>query len=132
MAVIELARKTRGGHARGAKSDLRVYATRENSKKRGRWSLGIRVSEATMKRLRWILGDFVAASFNDETQSWTLCRVSDRTGNALSGQGKKTGSGTVRFAIDESHLGPFGLDSGEGYDCVLVSSDTEAAVFTRV
>lgn len=128
MAVIELVRKCRGGRAPGIKSDLRVYATREK-RNQHRISIGIRVSESVMKRLRWIVGDLVRASFDDAKREWSLRRVSDKTGNRLSGQGRTDGAGTVRFACDASDLSVFCLDGDEGYDCRFISCDGDVAVF---
>jgi hypothetical protein len=82
-----------------------------------------------MKRLRWIVGDHVSALFDDEAKTWTVRRVADRKGNALSGQGRTGGSGTVRFAVEEPQLAVFGLVGGEGYDANLVSDDGDCAVF---
>ncbi len=131
MAVISLVRKSHGRSASGA-SDLRVYATAERKKsgEPSRYSIGLRVSEPCMKRLRWILGDHVSAEFDDEAMTWTLRRVSDEQGNCLSGQGKNGGSGTVRFAVDESQMRTFGLSLGEGYDASLASEDQGIAVFS--
>ncbi len=133
MAVIELVRKSRGGRVGSVKSDLRVYCTKETvkpgSKSRARFSVGLRVSEATMKRLRWIMGDRVSASYDNEALTWSIRRVSDRKGNALSGQGKNRGSGTVRFAVDETQLAAFGLELGCGYDADFISDDLDCAVF---
>lgn len=128
MAVIELVRKCRGGRSPGIKSDLRVYATIEK-RQQHRFSIGIRVSESVMKRLRWLVGDLVRASFDDGRREWSLRRVSDNTGNRLSGQGRKDGAGTVRFAVEKDDLAVFGLDGDSGYDCCLVSCDGDVAVF---
>lgn len=130
MAVISLMRKSHGRSA-GQASDLRVYATAERDKSGApsRYSIGLRVSEACMKRLRWILGDHVSAEFDDEAMTWTLRRVSDEQGNCLSGQGRNGGSGTVRFAVDESQMRAFGLRCGDGYDASLSSEDQGVAVF---
>jgi hypothetical protein len=108
-----------------------VYATSEKNKTGEpiRYSVGLRVSESCMKRLRWIIGDHVAADFDNEAMTWTLRRVSDQQGNCLSGQGKNGGSGTVRFAVDESELQTLGLSLGQGYDGSLKSEDQGAAVF---
>lgn len=127
MPVFELVRKS-SSRGPGPKSDLRVFATKESGSK-GRSSVGIRVSEPAMKRLRWLVGDFVTASFDDASFTWTIRRVADERGNRLSGQGKKDGCGTVRFAVDESDLPSLSLSLGSGYDCVLVSCDGESAVF---
>ncbi|MEY3203922.1 MAG: hypothetical protein RLZZ21_253 [Planctomycetota bacterium] len=129
MAVIELMRKSKGGRVACAQSDLRVYFTRETSKTRPRFSVGLRVSEQVMKRLRWIVGDHVSAAYDNEAKTWSIRRVADRKGNALSGQGKKGGSGTVRFAVDESQMEAFGIEVGDGYDAELVSDDGDLAVF---
>lgn len=130
MAVIELCRKSRGGRGVGPKSDLRVYATREHGSKK-RFSVGIRLSETVMRRLRWLVGDLVRASFDDTTATWTVKRVADKTGNSLSGQGRKDGAGTVRFAVDQGDLSVFGLTGDEGYDCSLVDADGDSATFMR-
>lgn len=132
MAVIELMRKAKGGRPTGTKSDLRVYVTREKGRpgSAGRFSIGLRVSETCMKRLRWIIGDHVSASFDDEAVTWTLRRVADRKGNALSAQGKNRGAATVRFAVEESHMPTFGLEVGEGYDATLTSDEGDCAVFS--
>lgn len=130
MAVIELCRKSRGGRAPGPKSDLRVYATQEKGRN-GRSCIGIRVHESVMKRMRWIVGDYVRASFDDSANTWSLRRVTDQTGNRLSDQGRKDGVGTVRFAVEEPELYVFGLESGSGYDCTLIECDGEVAVFRR-
>jgi hypothetical protein len=131
MAVIQLVRKSNGGRSTGSQSDLRVYATRETPSKRGavRYSIGLRVSESTMKRLRWLVGDYVSADFDDEAKTWTVRRVADKKGNALSGQGKGGKSATVRFAVEQSQLAIFGLDVGEGYDSQLIDDDGDCAVF---
>ena len=130
MAVIELCRKSRGGRAHGRKSDVRVYCTREKRKK-PTVAIGIRLNETVMRRLRWIVGDFVRASFDDSSMTWTLRRVADKTGNRLSGQGRGDGAGTVRFSVDGEDLTAFGLDGDEGYDCSLVASDSESATFRK-
>lgn len=131
MAVIELVRKAQGGRSTTIGSDLRVYATRETDKKgrSRRYSVGLRVSGETMKRLRWIIGDHVKAVFDDAVKTWTVRRVSAKEGNALSGQGRNSGCGTVRFAVDESALSVFGLVGGEGYDAELLSDEGDCAVF---
>jgi len=130
MAVISLVRRSHG-RTGGQASDLRVYATAERNKAGlpCRYSVGIRVSESCMKRLRWIIGDRVTADFDDEAMTWTVRRVTEGHGNCLSGQGKSGGSGTVRFAIEESQMKQFGLKYGDGYDCEFVSEDSGAAVF---
>lgn len=128
MAVIELCRKSKGGRAAGPKSDLRVYVTKETGGKQ-RFSVGIRVSETVMKRLRWLVGDYVKASFDDATMVWTLVRVADESGNRLSGQGRKDGAGTVRFAVEDHHLTAFGLSEEPGYNAALFSADGDSASF---
>jgi hypothetical protein len=128
MAVIELFRKSRGGRASGPKSDLRVYSTTESGG--NRYSIGIRVSAEVMKRMRWLVGDYVRASFDDATMEWSLRRVADESGNRLSSQGRKAGGdGTVRFAVDADGLKRFGLAPHAGYDCSLVSAGNDSACF---
>lgn len=129
MAVIELARKSKGGVRMSDASDLRVYCTTESAKKGGRHSIGIRVRNSVMKRLRWMIGDKVVAKFDDERKTWTVERVTDGTGNALSSQGHNEGHGTVRFACDSLVADRCGLTNGGGYDCRMISSDEKRAVF---
>ena len=130
MAVIDLCRRSRGGRPSGAKSDVRVYAAKEKGSKK-RFSIGVRLSDTVMRRLRWIVGDLVRASFDDTSMTWTLRRVADKTGNRLSGQGRKDGAGTVRFCVDASQLSALGLDGDEGYDCTLVNADGDSASFRK-
>jgi hypothetical protein len=85
-----------------------------------------------MKRLRWIIGDNVSASYDNEALTWSLRRVADSKGNTLSGQGKNGGSGTVRFAVEESQLAAFRLEIGGGYDANLISDDGDCAVFKAI
>ena len=128
MAVIELCRKSKGGRSNGPKSDLRVYTTRESGPSR-RFSIGLRINETVMRRLRWLVGDYVRASFDDSAMTWTIKRVADKTGNRLSGQGRNNGDGTVRFAIERSDMEAFGLTGDEGYDCSLLDADSDSATF---
>lgn len=82
--------------------------------------------------MRWIAGDMVVASFDEDAVAWTIRRVTDeRRGNRLSDGGKqKNGSCTVRFAMSKEDIARVGLQVGEpGYDCTLLSADSDSAVF---
>lgn len=130
MSVIEFTRLAKGGpRAAGPMSDLRVFPT-VNTKDR-RIGFGIRVSAEIMKKMRWLEGDFVTARFDNELMTWTIRRVTDsRIGNKLSSGGKKAASATVRFCMVSQDLGPICLTAGaEGYDCKLLSSEADCAVF---
>lgn len=127
MAVIELTRRANGRQGSKTKSDLRVYGV---SEKKGRMSVGLRVSDSCMKRIGWSVGDRVTASFDDETHTWTIQKATDRKkGNALSGHSKGGGSGTVRFVIERMQFAPLRLNGTEGYDAYLVSFDADRATF---
>jgi hypothetical protein len=128
MTVIEFKRKAHGGRKTGGKSDLRVYSCKESGGE-DRFSVGLRVGASAMKRMRWLVGDFVTVAFDDSAMQWTITRVSDNAGNKLSRQGRDTGDATVRFRIDKDQLSRVGLVEGSGYDCTLVSSESESAVF---
>jgi hypothetical protein len=127
MAVIEFCRRSKGGRGPREKSDLRVYATAETGGER--FSIGIRVNCAVMKRMRWLVGDLVRATFDDTNMKWTLRRVADETGNRLSAGGKKSGDATVRFAVDKSLLTSLCLSEGGSYDCELTDTEGDVAVF---
>jgi hypothetical protein len=132
MAIIELARKGRTCRIGSSVAALRVYAVDDKHEvvhKKTRFQVALRVSSAAMRKLKWIAGDRVTALFDDENRTWTLTRVSDRNGNALSGKGKKTGTATVRFSVTRDQLSAFGLREGEGYDADLVSDEGDAGVF---
>jgi hypothetical protein len=126
MAVIEFARIGQGGRRAGEACDLHVYATQD---KKGRMSLGLRVSGKVMARMRWIIGDYVKASYDGDNKRWTLTRVpADGGGNKLSAQGKTDGHGTVRFAIDpkvEARIFP----NSESHSAKLVDASESSAIF---
>jgi len=126
MAVIELCRRSKGGRRPTEKSDLRVYASQESGA--DRFSVGLRVNGTLMKRMRWLVGDLVRATFDDSNMTWSVRRVADQTGNRLSAGGKKSGDATVRFAIERDLLASFALSEGGAYDCSLVETDGDVAV----
>ena len=130
MSVLEFTRLSRGRARKpGPMSDLRVFPTL-NTKDR-RIGFGIRVGAEIMKKMRWLEGDFVTARFDNELMTWTIRRVTDsRVGNKLSSGGKKGASATVRFCVVTQDLSPICLtEGGEGYDCKLISSEADCAVF---
>jgi hypothetical protein len=130
MAGFVLGRKSHGGGRGRDMSDLRVFASGESD---GTFSIGLRVSESVMKRMRWLHGDSVVASFDDEGMVWTIRRVADsKKGNRLSNCGRTTSHGTVRFTAVEEWLAQAGLSAGDGYDCKLKSSDGESASFVML
>lgn len=131
MPVFDLERISRGGgRSPGPLSDLRVYGCRERD---GTCSIGLRVSGATMKRMRWMQGDSVVAQFDSDAMCWTIRRVPDaghgKKGNKLSGCGRETKTGTVRFSVNTELLAHAGLVAGSGYDCKMTSSEGDAAKF---
>lgn len=129
MGVIDFRRMGRGGGNNGGElSDLRVYATSYKDSNHKRQAIGLRVSPAVMKRMRWIAGDKVVASFNDAEMQWTLKRVHTSDGNVLSCV-KGERSASVKFSCDASTVKACGLEVGNGYDCRIVSDDGDTAVF---
>jgi len=90
------------------------------------------VSAAILKRVRWIAGDFVTLDYDDGTSTFTMRRVDDTDGNALSEKGgNKGGMLTVRYSIDANAVPQLGLECGHGYDCDLVAVSGDSVLFKR-
>jgi hypothetical protein len=128
--IIELRRRSFG--KRGAsKSDVRVYKTGRAGKHRG-LNLGVRVTARVLTECDWKLGDCVVVDFDVVKGVFSMRRTDDKSGNALSAQGKvASGDGTVRFAVDTTHLRLFGLEDVGGYDCSVVSATSDVLTFRR-
>lgn len=130
MGVITFNRMVRGGRKVGELSDMRVYVHEKGDR---RSYVALRISPKVMRLLRWKTGDQVTASYDTSSKQWTLRRVTDNSGNSLSSQGHKTGSGTVRFVTPASQFKSIGFDGGSGgYECALLRDDPDVAVFERV
>ena len=131
MAVIELRRKSRGSRVAGEKSDIRVYVTGSRRKPSTRLNLGVRLSEAVLKRVRWLEGDSVTLDYDESSDIWTMRRVTDNSGNSLSQQGKSGPDLTVRYAIEPGHVSQFGLNLHTGADCDVIDVIENAVLFRR-
>lgn len=130
MAVIQLRRKA-GGHRRGEKSDVRIYVTSRKGKPQSGLNLGVRLSNDVLKRVRWLNGDSVTLDYDESTDAWTMRRVTDNSGNALSQQGKNGGDLTVRYAIEPHHVVQFGLDVHRSAECHVMDVIDNAMLFKR-
>jgi hypothetical protein len=131
MAVIQLRRKSGGGRPAGEKSDVRVYVTSRRGKPQSGLNLGVRLSHTVLKRVRWLNGDSVTLGYDESSDTWTMRRVTDNSGNALSQQGKNGGDLTVRYAIEPDHVAQFGLDVHRGADCHVIDVIENAVLFKR-
>jgi hypothetical protein len=131
MAVIELRRRCGGRTGPGRKSDFRVFMTKKKADSQSGFALGVRVSESVLKKVRWLEGDNVTVDFDSSTDTFTMRRVTDDSGNALSGQGKDGRALTVRYVVDQENVSLFGVDPGKGCDCELVTVTGDAVLFKR-
>jgi len=92
-----------------------------------------------MRRIGWLSGDLVTARCEmpdgSNTVMVSLTRTTDETtGCRLTDQGKKDGSGNVRFTVSQSALDKIFTNCVKGYDGRLAAIDTAAgrAVFEVV
>ena len=100
-------KRDRGSQGPWADGDLLVSRVKEGGKS-DREALSVRVHQDVMKRLRWIIGDYVTLRFADESATQIILDRVDGPGNfgmRLCGDKKKSNvHGTVRFAADKSLL----------------------------
>ena len=128
--IIELRRRAFGQRGKG-KSDVRVYKTGRAGKHRG-LNIGVRVTAPVLIQCDWKMGDCVIVDYDVVKGVFSMRRTDNKSGNALSAQGKVTsGDGTVRFAVDTTHLRLFGLEDVSGYDCSVVSATSDVLTFKR-
>lgn len=131
MAVIQLRRRSGGRRGLGEMSEFRLYITRKKADSHGGLALGVRVSQSVLRKVRWLAGDLVTLDFDPSTDTFTMRRVTDESGNALSGLGKDGTSLTVRYAVEPEHVTLFGIDPSRGCDCDVVTVTGDAVLFKR-
>ena len=106
-AVVFGRKKQRGSKGPYADGDLFVSRVKEGGKS-DREALSVRVHGNVMKRLRWIIGDFVTLRFGDESATQIILERVDgpkQSGMRLCANTSKTHAhGTVRFAADKAIL----------------------------
>jgi len=113
-----------------------IYVSQIYIKSTDRHAISLRLNNATMEQLGWVVGDCVKASLKMEVpgeMSWTLQRVvGDPNANTLSSNRKDASSCNVRFSLDDQQrAGAFPCDI-QGYYCELVEHQGPRAVFIGV
>lgn len=100
---------------------------------KNRESLSVRLHEDVLRRLRWMLGDYVMLKPGDnDGKQWIVCRVAGpkEGGMKLSRSGDKAAnSATVRFTIDSSVLDHIFKDGERYFTATLCDSTGTEAVF---
>lgn len=107
LTEIVFGRKTTRERGAIADGDLLVSRVKEGGKDI-RHALSVRVHSDVMKKLRWIIGDFVTLRFGDEAATQIILNRVDgpkQFGLRLCGDPKKGGGhGTIRFSATEEQL----------------------------
>lgn len=121
----------RGGYTTATGSADALFSRVREAKNRE--SLSLRLHEDVLRRLRWMLGDFVQLKpVGDEGKQWIVCRVPGPKdgGMKLSRSGDKaSNSATVRFSIDTKVLDHIFKNGDRFFTATLCDSTGTEAVF---
>lgn len=120
-----------GNNAATANSDLLLSRISEN---RGRESMTVRIHSDVMKRLRWIVGDYIVLRPEDDGQKWVIERVSGPKQHGLkitSASGKASRHGRVSFTVDAEVLNEVFNGGETSFTATLCDSNGNEAVFLR-
>jgi hypothetical protein len=121
-------RQSTSGRAACAVGDVYISRVRESSQ---RESLSVRINANTMKRLGWIIGDYVKVH-QDHNDNWIIERVSDPSaGLKLSAGNGSAGHAYVRFTTPEETLNQVFNGSGSSINAGLVEFKGSVAVFSK-
>jgi hypothetical protein len=124
-------RSAGGANAATATSDLLVSRISEH---RGRESMTVRLHSDVMRRLRWIVGDYIILKPEDDGQKWVIQRVSGPKQQGLkitTASGKNSQHGRVSFTVDGRVLDEV-FSSGEAsFTATMCDSSGNEAVFLR-
>jgi hypothetical protein len=121
----------RGGYATATSAcDALFSRVREST---NREALSVRLHGDVLRRLRWMLGDYVTLKAGDKDgKQWIVCRVAGPKdgGMKLSRSGDKTShSATTRFAVDAAVLNQIFKEGERYFTATLCDSTGTDAVF---
>jgi hypothetical protein len=123
-------RSKRGGHSTPTAScDALFSRVKENN---DRESLSIRIHQDVMRRLRWMLGDYVMLRPEDNGQKWVVYRVPGpkEGGLKLSRSGEKSSQhATVRFSVEKDVLEEIFKTDDRYFTATLCDSQGNEAIF---
>lgn len=129
---IVFGRRSPGGSGGAtANSDLLITRVSEN---KGRESMTIRIHADVMRRLRWIVGDYIVLKPEDDGQKWVVERVSGPKQQGLkitTASGKSSQHGRVNFTVDCNVLDEVFTDNSTCFTATLCDSNGNEAVFLR-
>lgn len=114
-----------------ANSDLLLSRA---SEKKGRETMSIRLHEEVMRRLRWIIGDYVILRPEDDGQKWIIERVSGPKDGGLkitTASGKSSNHGRVSFTVDIEVLNEVFPGGETSFTATLCDTSGNEAVFLR-
>ncbi len=125
-------RRSAGGNGSAtATSDLLLSRISEH---RGRESMTVRIHSDVMKRLRWIVGDYIVLKPDDEGQKWVVERVSGPKQQGLkitTASGKASQHGRVSFTVDGDVLNQVFPGGETSFTATMCDSSGNQAVFLR-
>jgi len=133
LSGLDFGRCKRSGHTCSTAScDALFSRVRETG---DRESLSIRLHEDVMRRLRWMLGDYVRLKPKDDSgDTWVVYRVAGpkEGGLKLSRSGEKTSNhATARFTVDKSVLEHIFKTEDRFFTATMYESEGNDAVFVR-
>lgn len=131
LTGLVFGRRSPGGNgATSANSDLLISRIAEN---KGRESMTVRLHCDVMRRLRWIVGDYVVLKPEDDGTKWIIERVSGPKHKGLkitTASGKASQHGRVSFTVDGDVLDEvFGNETS--FTATLCDSNGNQAVFLK-
>jgi hypothetical protein len=93
-----------------------------------------RIHSDVMKRLRWIVGDYIVLKPDDEGQKWVLERVNGPKQQGLkitTASGKASQHGRVSFTVDGDVLDQVFVGGETSFTATMCDSSGNQAVFLR-
>jgi hypothetical protein len=132
LTGLVLGRRSPGGNGAVSRtSDLLVSRIAEH---KGRESMTIRLHADAMRRLRWIVGDYVVLKPEDDGQKWVIERVSGPKHKGLkitTASGKSSPHGRVSFTVDADVLNEVFPNGDTSFTATLCDSSGNQAVFLK-
>lgn len=122
-------RKKPGGNGGAAANSDALFSRVQDNKTAE--SLSLRINKDVMRRLRWMIDDYVVLSVYDNGQRWVVKRVPGPKQMGMKISGKDGGHGTVRFTADAEALDLIFAGDNRSFTATLCDNDGEAAVFLK-
>ncbi|NBW15389.1 MAG: hypothetical protein EBR82_46075 [Caulobacteraceae bacterium] len=130
LTGIVFGRRKPGGNG-GVHASVDLFMSRV-MERQGRECLSMRLHGDVMRRLRWMMGDYVRLRPEDDGQKWVVERVSGPKQGGMkitSASGKSYGHGNVRFTVDAEVLNEVFRDHGSSFTATMCDSNGNEATF---